>query len=269
MFINRFEAKLSGDYGWNYIDSRKLRGGPDFRFDPYVYASAQFNTDKAKRLMFKINYVADLNTNGFNKAHTLTPSLTWRIGNRLYFSGEFNYNKNLDHLQYVATIDELIGPSSHEYIMGRLDQQTYGVTLKLQMNVTPDISVQFYGSPYTSTGKYNRFKGAANTLSRTYEERFDEYIGDEISYENGIYAVNKNGSQFSFSNPDFSFNEFRSNLVARWEYRPGSTLYLVWEHTMSNRDNHVISGWGNNIDRMFGLPATNVFMVKMNYWFSL
>ena len=70
-------------------------------------------------------------------------------------------------------------------------------------------------------------------------------------------------------NPDFSFNEFRSNLVARWEYRPGSTLYLVWEHTMSNRDKQYRAGWGNNLDHMFGLPATNVFMVKMNYYFSL
>ena len=69
--------------------------------------------------------------------------------------------------------------------------------------------------------------------------------------------------------PDFSFNEFRSNLVARWEYLPGSTLYFVWEHRMSDRDSHSLSGWGNNLDRMFGLPATNTFMIKMNYWCNL
>lgn len=269
MFINRFEASLSGEYGWNYIDSRILRGGPDLRLDPYVSASAQFNTDKGKRLMFNVEYEADLSTNGFNKSHTITPSLTWRIGNRIYFSGQFNYNKNIDHLQYVTTIPSLPISSKPEYVMGKLDQQTYGLTLRLQMNVTPDISIQFYGSPYTSTGKYTQFKGAANTLSRTYEDRFNEYRPADIIYTNDTYTVNKDGESFKFENPDFSFNEFRSNLVARWEYRPGSTLYLVWEHTMSNRDRYVISGWGDNIDRMFGLPATNVLMVKLNYWFSL
>ncbi len=93
--------------------------------------------------------------------------------------------------------------------------------------------------------------------------------GDEIGYADGTYQINSEGRQASFKNPDFSFNEFRSNLVARWEYLPGSTLYFVWEHRMSNRDNRMVSGWGNNLDRMFGLPATNTFMLKMNYWFNL
>lgn len=94
-----------------------------------------------------------------------------------------------------------------------------------------------------------------NTTSHTYEDRFRPLSDEEMS-------VIKN-------KPDFSFNEFRSNLVARWEYLPGSTLYFVWEHRMSNRDSKYLSGWGNNLDRMFGLPATNTFMVKMNYWFNL
>ena len=94
-----------------------------------------------------------------------------------------------------------------------------------------------------------------NTTSRTYEDRFSPLSEDEMS--------------FIKEKPDFSFNEFRSNLVARWEYLPGSTLYLVWEHRMSNRDSRYLSGWGNNLDRMFGLPATNTFMIKMNYWFNL
>ena len=127
--------------------------------------------------------------------------------------------------------------------------------MKLQVNVTPDISVQFYGSPFTSTARFSDFKSMTNTTSRTYEDRFSPLSEDEMS--------------FIKEKPDFSFNEFRSNLVARWEYLPGSTLYLVWEHRMSNRDSRYLSGWGNNLDRMFGLPATNTFMIKMNYWFNL
>jgi hypothetical protein len=74
---------------------------------------------------------------------------------------------------------------------------------------------------------------------------------------------------YGFRNPDFNFNEFRSNLVVRWEYLPGSTLYFVWGHSMSNRTGYYLPGWDQNLERMFGLPSTNVFMVKLNYWFNL
>jgi len=157
--------------------------------------------------------------------------------------------------------------------MGRIYQQTHGITLKVQANLTPDISIQFYGSPFTSIGRFDQFKLATNTLSRTYEERFhlfDEVSGEiTLSDDKRSYNISHNGENYSFRNPDFSRNEFRSNLVARWEYRPGSTLYFVWEHAKASRDGHHRPNWGDNLDHMFGLPATNIFMIKLNYWFSL
>ncbi|MCD7916818.1 MAG: DUF5916 domain-containing protein [Tannerellaceae bacterium] len=137
--------------------------------------------------------------------------------------------------------------------------------MKVQVNVTPDISIQYYASPFTSTGTFRDFKKAADTQSRTYADRFYAYAPSEITWSDNLYTITTETDRFSFANPDFSFNEFRSNLVARWEYLPGSTLYFVWELRMSNRDNHFISGWGNNLDRMFGLPSVNTFMIKLNY----
>lgn len=168
----------------------------------------------------------------------------------------------------------LLGGSSsslapYYYVMGHMDQKTYGLTLKLQVNVTPDISIQFYGAPFTSIAKYDDFKLAADTKSHTFENRFQRIDPDQLTYADGVYTIGEGAGQMPFRNPDFRFNEFRSNLVARWEYLPGSTLYFVWEHRMSNRDNWYSSGWGSNLDRMWGLPATNTFMIKMNYWFNL
>ena len=249
-----------------------LRGGPDVFFDPYSYTIAGFNTDKGKRLMFKFEYVGDHNTNGYNIHHIFTPSLTWRLGNHIYLTGQFDYDRNRNNLQYVTTIfptNSIESVHSPQYVLGRMEQRTYGLTIKVQANITPDISFQFYGSPFTSTGSFENFKTAADTKSRTYLERFRVFEPDEISYNDRRYTVNREGMNYAFNNPDFSFNEFRSNLVARWEYMPGSTLYLVWEHRMSNNDNRYVSGWGQNLDHLFGLPATNTFMVKLNYWFNL
>jgi hypothetical protein len=266
MLLNRYEWTLSGSYGWNYFDTRKLRGGGDLRYDPYLRTTAAFNTDKAKPMVFTMNYVNDYNFNGINKLHTLKPALSLRMGDNVHIAGEFTYTYNVDNTQFVSTV---LSDRHPVYLMGRMEQQTYGLTMKLQVNLTPDISLQFYGSPFTSAASYDGFKKALDTRALASEKRFREYLPQEIALHDGSYTVDAQGESFSFGNPDFSFNEFRSNLVARWEYRPGSTLYFVWEHRMSDRGNRFIPGWDDNIDRMFSLPSTNTFMLKLNYWFNL
>jgi hypothetical protein len=93
----------------------------------------------------------------------------------------------------------------------------------------------------------------------------------EISYDesSGTYLVNGGANQYSFHKPDFSFREFRSNLVFRWEYRPGSTLYVVWENNLHSSDSYFYSSLQHNVNDLFGAAATNVFMVKLNFWSAI
>lgn len=272
MLLNRFEFSIQENHGWNHVNTRHLFGGSALRINSYYVTTFNINTDKSKRVVFSAKYLNDYNSGG-NLYHTIVPSLSLRLGNHLLVSGEFTYDTKKEHMQYVATIPGetgIIPFSSGQYVTGRMDRDTYGLTVKVQMNVTPDFSIQLYGSPYTSTGKYSDFKHILDPLAKKYENRFHLLGSDEISRSiDGSYNVSYGEHNYKFNNPDFSFNEFRSNLVARWEYRPGSTLYLVWEHTMSNRDNHVINGWRSNLDHMFGLPSNNIFMIKLNHWFSL
>jgi hypothetical protein len=276
MLWNRFEINFKETWGMNSL-GRKLRGGPELRTSPFFVTNITLNTDKARRAVFTLNYIYDYNLNKVNVFHTVVPSVSLRLGNHLLLSGAFNYDYRPEDLQYVATLRNSNGIRNKEgllfedasYIMGNIDQHTYGLTLKAQVNVTPDISVRLYASPYTSTGKYSGFKLITDPEARKYTDRFHAFAPEEIAHTPGWYEANYNGRQYRFRDLDFSFNEFRSNLVARWEYKPGSTLYLVWEHTMSNRDNYVMQGLSDNLDRMFGLPAKNVFMVKLNYWLNL
>lgn len=275
MTMNRFELDAKGSFAWNRLESRMLRGGPNMRFDPTFLTSVKFNTDKAQSLMLMMKYEGNHTTDGNSRFNAFIPSLTLRLWNHIFLSGEFNYAWNVDNTQYVTTVtpgkssgSTLDSPAA-AYIMGHMEQHTYGLTLKMQVNITPDISVQFYGSPFTSVARFSGFKEAANTTSNEYNLRFQSFAPDEITFSDGTYHVEKGNKKFSFKNPDFNFNEFRSNLVARWEYLPGSTLYFVWEHRMSNRDSDLYYRWGQNLDRMFNLPSTNTFMVKLNYWFNL
>lgn len=265
---HRFGMDMKETFHWNTIDSRILRGGPDMRYEPNFATDISFSTDQAKWLMGKIEYGGKHYLDGETRYNEVRPSLTFRLGNHIHLMGQVSYAKNKDNLQYVGTQDN---PDMNTplYLLGRMKQETYGLTIRLQVNITPDISIQYYGSPFTSVAKYDRFKLAADTKSHTYNKRFAEFAANEISYVDGSYKVEKEGYDFSFRNPDFSFNEFRSNLVARWEYLPGSTLYLVWEHNRANTDDKYRSGWGDNLTRMFDLQATNTFMMKINYWFNL
>ncbi|SKB65291.1 hypothetical protein SAMN05660841_01719 [Sphingobacterium nematocida] len=266
----RIEMDIKETFGWNTIDSRRLRGGPDMRYNSNFETNAMVSTDRAKPIMVKMEYngryYLDEKT-GYNAIH---PSMVFRVGNHVRVAGQFNYSWNKDNLQYVGTVRPSDNPdNANAYILGRMDQKTYGVTLNLQMNVTPDISIQYYGSPFTSTATYDKFKLAQNMDAKRYEDRFVDFVDQALTEVNGGYVGATGNHTYAFKNPNFSFNEFRSNLVARWEYLPGSTVYVVWEHNQSGNDGIYQPGWGNNLDRMFGLPASNTFMMKINYWFSL
>jgi hypothetical protein len=269
MFLNRFQLTAAGTYVWNMLDTRKLRGGPDLRYDPYFKGDVSFNTDKAKPLSLTIKYTGQAANNDIDKVNTITPSLSYRIGNHVYLTGEFSYTNTVDNTQYVGTFGDMLSAhNAKRYIMAKMDQETYSITMKLQVNLTPDISIQLYGSPFTSTARYSNFKQALNAGANGLADRYHLLSPSELSLQNGNY-VHADG-EYSFSNPDFVFNEFRANLVARWEYRPGSTIYLVWERRMSEREGgKSLTPWGDNLDRLFGLPSINTLMVKLNYWFDL
>ena len=76
------------------------------------------------------------------------------------------------------------------------------------------------------------------------------------------------GPSYSFANPDFSFRQFRSNLVARWEWKPGSSLYVVWSQGRTATLPSYQPSFGTNWNELWGTQPDNVFLVKLSYWFS-
>jgi hypothetical protein len=118
---------------------------------------------------------------------------------------------------------------------------------------------------------YDQFKRSDVAGSFNLNNRTHAYTGDEINYHDAenTYEVTAGLNNFTFGNPDFSFREFRSNLVFRWEYRRGSTLYFVWENRSQSRENAYHSSYGQNLQNMFDAEPVNVFMIKMNFWLGL
>ena len=138
--------------------------------------------------------------------------------------------------------------------------------------ITPELTVQYYGSPFIGTGRYTSFKQATDTLAQANADRFHLYGPGEIAYRaaDNAYVVTEAGGApaYTFANPDFSFRQFRSNLVARWEWRPGSSLYLVWSQGRTAAAANWVPSFATNWDQLWSTRPDNVFLVKVSYWFS-
>lgn len=265
MFNNRWELSFNESFVLSELGTRLLRGGPAFRLSPYWRSTILFNTDKSDRIIFRLQNINMMSDDGTVKSYSVEPSLAFRLGNHFYINSEFEYAYNNDKFQYVTQVTT---NTETKYLLGQIKQHTYSWTFRVNYNITPDISIQYYGSPFISSGNYNEYKRASVAASRDKDERAIIFQPDMIAYNliSNLYDVTEGTDMYSFADPDFTFREFRSNLVARWEYRPGSTLYLVWENRRQSRDRYYISEIGNNLEEIFSSKPVNIFMVKMSFW---
>jgi hypothetical protein len=252
------------------VDTRLLRGGPAMRLSPYVHMSIRAETDPSRRVQVSARVHAHRYREGASSMFDVFPGLRLRLTNRISVSADYEYGHHVDDLQYVDTPENGSGP---RYVLGSIDQTTHSLTLRLNLSLTPDLTVQYYGSPFVSSGRYSAFKRTTDTVASDYEDRFHRYGPDEITYVPGdeSYRVEEGatGAQYSFANPDFSFRQFRSNLVLRWEYTPGSALYVVWSQGRTSDADTYDDSLGHNLEALWDSAVRNVFLVKLQHWFSL
>jgi hypothetical protein len=212
-------------------------------------------------------------TTGFHLYETGAPgsnqgiaylSVTWLPIRKLKLSGITSVDLRHYHQQYVSTLHDQPDPL---YLVGNIDQRSASFTFRGELFLTPELSLQYYGSPFYSVGNYGDFKRVNQADAKEISQRL-ESIDAQYDGELNQYNFGYNGASYTFGNPDFSFMEFRSNLVFRWEYKLGSTLYLVWAHDRSGFEslfNPVTDIMGD----LFGIKGNNVFMIKLNFWFSV
>ncbi|MCU0408629.1 MAG: carbohydrate binding family 9 domain-containing protein [Bacteroidales bacterium] len=267
-FTNRMDLSVNESYVFSEMNTRLLRGGPAFRLSPYWKNSISFNTNKSKRIIFSLDNNSLLSSDGVSKLFSVQPGISLRMGNHVYFISNFRYTRNTDNFIYVT---QKMSGDDLRYILGKINQETYSMTFRLNYNITPDLSVQYYGSPFVSSGKYDDFKRAEDTHSRIEDERYHSFTESEISYDEASnnYTVTEGSGQYSFKNPDFSFRQFRSNLVAKWEYRLGSFIYLVWSREKTGFTRNSELSAGESYRELRSVYPENIFLVKLNYWFSL
>jgi hypothetical protein len=158
------------------------------------------------------------------------------------------------------------------YVFAGLDQTEISFTTRFDVILSPRMSLQMYLQPLMSVGTYTGFKEAA--APRTYD--FLTYGQDTgtISFDAdaGAYLVypgpGGTGNPFLIPNPDFNYTSLRGTTVFRWEFKPGSTFYVVWTSEREDETSEGTLSFNQDVSRMMRAPGDNVFMVKMSYWFG-
>jgi hypothetical protein len=270
----QFKSKwrASGRFAFDQVvDTRVLRGGPALRWHDYFTGSLSASSDSSRRASVSVNAEHAWAVDDDSRSSSVGGELRARPSNRLSLSGAVSYEQLVDHLQYVATVDTDVGS---RWVLGRILQDNWSLTFRASVSITPELTVQYYGSPFIGTGRYTRFRKATDTLARRYQDRFDGYAVGEIAFDavsNRYRVAEESGgpaSSYTFGNPDFSFRQFRSNLVVRWEYKPGSSLYVVWSQGRTGSTAMWQPSFSSSWDALWRMRPDNVFLVKLSYWLS-
>jgi hypothetical protein len=265
-FKNLWEASFHVDTDSEMIRNTFLRGGPSMKLPGGTSASLSVGTNPRKKLSFEVDgfmYVARENS---SRRYGIDFDISYKPISNISLALYPEFSVQQSQLQYVSQQEP---GEEKRYIFGSIDRNTFSMSVRMDLILTPELTIQFWGQPFIASGKYDEFKYITDPHADKFADRFRSYASNEISYDeaNRYYQVNEAGSglSYGFDDPDFNVKEFLSNLVFRWEYRPGSFLYLVWSQTRSGHDPWGHFKFGEDFLDMWDAHPTNVVMLKLSY----
>jgi len=258
-------------YNPETLSDRRTRGGPLMVNQPGVEWDFQLDSDPNKRWIFGAGLHGNHYRQDWYQSWSARAYLEWKPGARLSFRVEPQLERSGTSAQYVDTFDDPAATHTfgHRYVFADLDQTTVSASLRLNWIFTPRLSLEVYAQPLLSSGRYDGFKELARP--RTYQ--FNAYPDPSATPDPDRIVVDPDGeagpaSGQEIDDPNFSLASLRGNAVLRWEYSPGSTLFLVWAQNRSDSESIGTFRTGRALDRLLGAAGDNILLVKLSYWWS-
>ncbi len=266
-FKNYYSVFTGFNLQGNSLSASDLRGGPMLKIPGSFNYRIGIESDERKKLQMELFLMKRWSQYDNSTIALIEYSLTYKPVNAISISLSPEFYVAEDNLQYVTTIE---GDEPDNYIMGYLNSKQFSLSARINIGITPDMSIQYYGQPFYFAGDYDRFKTITDPDASNYTDRFHEYVAtEEIKYdsESNMYSVDMdgNGTDFSFDNPDFHFLQYRSNLVYRWEYKPGSTFFLVWSQGRTTDGTEGSFMFKDYTNELRNTHPQNDFLIKISY----
>lgn len=243
------------------------RGGPSMERPADWQASVEVQNSDASETRGEMDVSYGQNEDGgltfeVESSLTVQPSPQWQL------SISPAYEREIDTQQYVTTLsDGRPETFGGRYVFARVDRSTYSTQVRLNYTFKPDLTLDLYGEPFAASGRFDQVGELA--AARTRIRRLYGIGGTTVTtLPDGSQRVTDGDTSFTLRNRDFNVESFRSNLVLRWEWRAGSTLYLVWQQDRAFED---MVSTPVSIADMFsslGRRGDNFLAIKASFWFS-
>jgi len=248
--LNNWDVHLGGTKSLSALCDRCTRGGPLLRSSGGFYPWGGFNSDSRKAVSGGMWVNLGFSDEGNSRNANLSPYLNFRLSTNLQANVGAGISRNTRDAQWLGNFDDGVGTT--HYAFARLRQRTVSMNVRVNYTVTPDLTFEFYGAPFVSTGTYSDVRETSSTpLASSYDDRFVPYTAPEDTPLS------------------FKYTQLRTNAVVRWEYRPGSTFFLVWTHgreQYGDWTDHQV--WTSDYRDLLSLHPDNTFLVKMAYWLN-
>ncbi len=251
------------------VDNTGLRGGPALHLPGNFNYSVSFGTNTTKKLSLHTGFHDNFKFQNSGRSYGIWGFITYRPLNSLSLSLFPSYNYSNSEMQYVT---RKTYNGEDRYIFAQIEQKTVNLTIRIDYCITPEFSIQYYGSPFVSGGLYSDYKKITDSKADDFEDRYHTFNENEIEYVqadglHNIYESQNPDADYNFENPDYNFKQFRSNLVLRWEYSPGSLLYLVWSQGRTDFASDGRFNYLSDMKNLFSGSAQNVILLKFSYRF--
>ncbi|MGH7537848.1 MAG: DUF5916 domain-containing protein, partial [Gemmatimonadales bacterium] len=255
-FLNYYSLNWSAAYNPWTVNNRRTRGGPLSLNPPGYQLDLSMRSDSRKPVTFGV-FTGTYFRSARDESWYLGADLQYRPAPNVSLSVGPTLNWTADPTQYVETFDDptAVGTYGRRYVFASLDLTELSAGIRINWTFTPALSLQFFAQPLISAGEYGTFRALARP--RTYE--FDEWNDGTSTFDSTTYTP---------PSPDFNFKSLRGNAVLRWEYLPGSTLYLVWTQTREDIESIGAFNFGGSMRRLGRAKPSNILMLKFTYWWN-
>lgn len=234
----------------SYCD-RCTRGGPALRGSRGLYPWGGVNTDSRKVVSGGMWVNLWYTDEGKSEGSSLDPYVTFRLASQFQLTVGAGFGRDHNNTQWFGNFTD--GGGVTHYSFAHLEQRTTSMSVRMNYTMTPNLTLEVYGQPFVATGVYSDFREVSATPNAdSYDARFQPYTPPP-------------------SEPTrFKFTELITNSVLRWEYRPGSTLFVVWQHGREGPGpgDTFRQSWTRDYRKLFELHPDNTFLVKVAYWLS-
>jgi hypothetical protein len=277
--LNYWNGSIMLAYNGSALDDRLTRGGPSSRRPPQTQINANLNTDSRKPINAGagVGYARNAAGGGGMGGGIgvgVRPAPNWNFN----ITPMFDRSRSMAQYRGARTDPTALNTFGARYLFTELEQTTLSVETRLNVTFTPALSLQVYAQPFISSANF----GAPAELRAPGVYDFLVYgrdVGEVEEIPGGvrIYPQGRDGTAaaFALGHPDFTLRSLRGNAVLRWEYRPGSTLFLAWQQNRSDALTWIDAGadagrfnFGRDRADLFAARPDNVLVLKINYWIN-